>query len=176
MNCPLCKIPLDQALLSNVGVNFCSRCYGLWFEENELQDAKDEKDKNLRWLDIDLWKDDAKFRIERGQKICPADRLPLYEVRYGDSSVKLDVCNICHGIWLDRGEFKSIIVYLQEKADYEILHHAMKNVAEEIWEIFSGPEMLREELLDFLMVMKLVSYKLAAQHPRIVELIRVLPH
>lgn len=174
-NCPLCKIPLDQALLSNVGVDYCSRCYGLWFEEDELQEAKDQKDENLRWLDIDLWKDETKFRIERGQKICPTDRLPLYEVRYGDSSVKLDVCNICHGIWLDRGEFKSIIVYLQKKADYEILHHAMKNVAEEIWEIFSGPEMLREELLDFLMVMKLVSYKFAAQHPRIADLVRSIP-
>ena len=56
-NCPLCKIPLDQALLSNVGVDYCSRCYGLWFEEDELQEAKDQKDENLRWFDIDLWKD-----------------------------------------------------------------------------------------------------------------------
>ena len=176
MKCPQCNIDLDQALLSNVAVDFCSRCYGLWFEEDELQEAKDEKDRDLRWLDIDLWKDETKFRIARGQKICPADRLPLYEVRYGESPIRLDVCNICHGIWLDRGEFKGIIAYLKDKADYEVLHSAMKNVAGELWEIFSGPEILREEVLDFLTVMKLVSYKFAAQHPRIVELIRTLPH
>ena len=51
----------------------------------------------------------------------------------------------------------------------------MKNVAEEIWEVFSGPEMLREELLDFLMITKLVSYKLAAQHPRIAALLNSIP-
>src|SRR3989344_2264128 len=105
MTCPICKVHLDQAVLSGVEVDYCPKCLGLWFEEEEVRWAKDLKDRDLNWLDIDLWKDEDKFLISPGQKLCPQDRLPLYETGYGDSGIKVDLCNICHGIWLDRGEF-----------------------------------------------------------------------
>jgi Zn-finger nucleic acid-binding protein len=203
MLCPICKIQLDRAVLSGVEVNYCPSCLGLWFEEDELRWAKDYKDRNLRWLDIDLWKDETKFRISPGKKLCPRDRFPLYETAYGDSGihpvksakggarpvkseelfnrgkqfngVKVDVCNLCHGIWLDRGEFKKIIQYLREKADQEILNHYLKNLRSEFWEIFAGPETLKEEIEDFLIVLKLLNYKLAVQHPAIARIIASLP-
>lgn len=175
MKCPLCKIPFEQTIIAHVEVDYCPRCYGLWFEEDELQWAKDEKDRDLRWLDIDLWKDSSQFKIDLGGKLCPADRLPLYEVRYGDSIVKVDVCNLCHGIWLDRGEFKEIIVYLREKGEHEVLHHYARTLSEELWEVFSGPEILREELLDFLVILKLLKYKFAAQYPTLSQLMLSLP-
>ncbi len=175
MVCPLCNIKLHNALLSGVDIDYCPRCYGLWFEEDELQSAKDEKDRNLRWLDIDLWRDKTRFRISRQHKLCPFDRMPLYEVRYGDSIVKVDVCNLCHGVWLDRGEFKGIIAYLQEKGEHATLYHYLRNLKEELWEVFYGPELLREELLDFLTVLKLLRYKFAVQYPHLFEAISLLP-
>lgn len=176
MKCPLCHIPFEQAIIANVEVDYCPRCYGLWFEENELQWAKDEKDRNLRWLDINLWKDSSQFRVGwEGGRLCPADHMLLYNVGYGDSNVKVDVCNVCRGIWLDRGEFKEIIVYLQEKGEHEVLYHYAKNLFEELWEVFSGPEILREEVLDFLTILKLLKYKFAAQHPAISQLMLSLP-
>ena len=98
--------------------------------------------------------------------------MPFYEVRYGDAGVRVDVCSLCHGIWLDRGEFKEIIEYLKEKGEYEILQHYAKNLFEELWEVFSGPEILREEVLDFLTILKLLRYKLAVQHPTISKFMR----
>lgn len=176
MRCPVCKHrKLDQAILSGVEVDYCPRCYGLWFEENELQWAKDEQDRDLRWLDIDVWKDESQFRVSRGRKLCPLDRLPLYEVYYGDSSIKVDVCNICRGTWLDRGEFKDIVAYLKEKQEHEVLYHYLKNIKEEIWEIFSGPEMLKEEVFDLLAILKLLQYKFLVQHPKIAAIISALP-
>ena len=175
MLCPLCKIGLEKAILYNVEVNYCPRCLGIFFEENELEWSKDVKDENLRWLDIDLWKDISKFRISRNQKLCSFCRLPLYEVRYGDSEIRVDLCNLCHGIWLDRGEFKRIIEYLKEKANYEILNKYTKNLLEEFSEIFIGPESLREEILDFLTILKILSYKFAARHATISQIILNLP-
>lgn len=137
--------------------------------------AKDYKDRKLRWLDIDLWQDEGKFRISPGQKLCPWCRLPLYETTYGDSGIKVDVCNICHGIWLDRGEFKKIIKYLKKEADQEILEHYLKNLREEFWEIFFGPETLKEEIDDFLTILKLLNYKFAVQYPVIAKIILSLP-
>lgn len=173
--CPQCNLRLPQALLIGVEVDYCPSCYGLWFEENELEWAKDEKDRNLRWLDIDLWKDAARFQLTRGRKVCPVEHLPLYEVRYGDSDVKIDACSVCHGIWLDRGEFIEIVEYLKEKGYQEVMHRYAENLLSELWEVFSGPEMLQEEILDFLTILKLLRYKFLAQHPVISQLMLSLP-
>lgn len=175
MNCPHCKIHLGSAVLSGVEIDYCPKCFGLWFEEEELRWAKDYKDRDLRWLDIDLWLDDEKFKISPGRKLCPHDRLPLYETDYGDSKIRVDVCNICHGIWLDRGEFQKIIAYLKERADKEVLEHYLKNLREELWEVFAGPQSLREEIDDFLTILKLLNYKFSVQHPTISKIISNMP-
>lgn len=175
MSCPQCNLKLDQALLAGVEVDYCPSCYGLWFEEDELQWARDEKDRDLRWLDIELWKDPVKFHVSRGGKLCPVDRMPLYEVRYGDSSVRVDVCSVCHGVWLDRGEFIEIVEYLKEKGHEEIMRRYAKNLVEELWEVFAGPEMLRDEVLDFLTILKILRYKFMVQHPIISRLMLSLP-
>jgi len=173
--CPKCKIPLSSTILCNVEVDFCPRCYGLWFEEEELRWAKDEKDVYVRWLDIDLWRDKEKFKISYGIRLCPSCRVPLYEVYYGDSGIIVDVCNLCHGIWLDRAEFKKITDWLREKADYMILNSYAKTLFRELAEIFTGPETLREEVLDFLIVLKLLNYKITIQQPELAKMILQLP-
>ena len=173
--CPKCKVPLSSMILCNVEVDYCPKCLGLWFEEEELRWAKDEKDESLKWLDIDLWKNKKKFKISYGIRLCPSCRLPLYEIYYGDSGVIVDVCNLCHGVWLDRAEFKKIIDWLKEKADYETLNNYAKNLFEELIEVFIGPETLREEILDFLAILKLLNYKFAVKYPTISEIIVKLP-
>ena len=175
LKCPICKKNLTSALFYNVEVDYCSRCLGVWFEEDELRLAKDAKDEDLKWLDIDLWKDRKKFKISYGIRLCPSCRLPLYEVYYGDSGIIVDVCNLCHGIWLDRAEFKKIIDWLRQKADYEILNNYVKNLLKEFAEIFIGPETLREEILDFLTILKILNYKFATKHPIISRIISQTP-
>ena len=175
INCPRCQKKLDKAIFYNAEVDYCPQCLGIFFEEDELRQAKDVKDKNLRWLDIDLWQDERKFRISYGIRLCPGCRLPLYEVYYGDSKIIVDVCNLCQGIWLDRGEFKKIIEYLKEKADWKVLNEYAKALSEEFWEIFTGPGTLKEEILDFLIILKVLNYKFGIQHPKITKIISNLP-
>jgi Zn-finger nucleic acid-binding protein len=175
MICPLCKKDLEKAIFYGVEVDYCPTCLGLWFEEDELRLAKDKKDENLRWLDIDLWKRKNKFKIYLGERLCPACRLPLYEVYYGDSRIIVDFCSLCKGVWLDRGEFKRIIEYLRTKADFEILNNYANNLFQEAAEILIGSETLREEILDFLTVLKLLNYKFAVRYPTITNIISNLP-
>lgn len=182
MLCPICKKTLSSTIFHNVEVNYCPQCLGLWFEQDELRWAKDEKDKDLRWLDIDLWKSKSDFKISYGRRLCPSCRVPLYEVYYGRSGdlparrrVIVDLCNFCQGIWLDRAEFKKIVDWLKEKADYEILNNYAKNLFLELAEVFVGPETLREEIFDFLTILKLLNYKFTAQHPAISKIILGLP-
>ncbi len=165
MECPNKHSKLEKALFHDVEVDYCPECLGIWFDQDELAYAKDDKDQQLNWLDFDIWRDKGKFKLSKSDRHCPVDRAGLVQVAYDESNVKVDFCKMCQGIWLDRGEFKQIIVYLKKKADYEILHRYAKNLALELWEVFAGPQKFREELEDFLMLLKLFNYKFAAQHP-----------
>ena len=171
MNCPIDNEKLEKVSFHNVEVDYCPKCLGIWFDENELRLAKDDKDKNLNWADFDIWRDKGKFKTLRISKFCPVCRVGLIEVSYDQSKTKIDFCKMCQGIWLDRGEFKQIIAYLKNKSDYEILHNYTKNIVSELWEVFSGPETFRNELEDFLTLLKLFNYKFIVQHPHLNTLI-----
>jgi len=187
MNCPSDNEKLEKVLFHNVEVDYCPKCLGMWFDEDEFRMAKDDKDKNLNWVDVDLWRDKGKFEISRSLKHCPVCRAGLVEVGYDKSKVnphtrtsfgvgvKMDFCKMCQGIWLDRGEFKQIINYLKNKSDYEILHNYTRNLVSELWEVFSGPEAFRSELEDFLTLLKLFNYKFVVQHPHLNRMISEMP-
>ncbi len=171
MICPNGHKNLEKAFFHNVEVDYCPECLGIWFDKDELGWARDDKDLQLNWLDFDIWRDKARFEISASSRRCPVCRIPFAKVNYDHSSVNIDFCKKCQGIWLDRGEFKQIIVYLKKKADYEILHHYTKNLAQQLWEVFSGPKSFREELFDFLMLLKLFNYKFVVQYPLLNNLI-----
>lgn len=171
MECPRDKEHLEKILFHSVEVDYCPKCLGVWFDKDELRFAKDARDRQLNWLDFDLWRDKSKFKVLHSNIHCPVCRAGLTEVAYDQSKVKIDFCKMCGGIWLDRGEFKQIINYLKNKSDYEILNHYSKNLVLELWEVFSGPEKFRSELSDFLTIIKLFNYKFITQHPLLNTLI-----
>jgi len=176
MNCPNCeKELLKEIVFNNTAVDYCPKCLGLWFDEDELRQAKDEKDKGLNWLDIDLWEDEKKFCLGQGRKVCPKDAVPLYEVGYGNSGIRVDICEQCRGIWLDRGEFKKIIAYLKNKGNLETLNNYFANFVAEGIEVFTGPETLKEEFADFVSLLKVLNYKFLVQHPYLASAIMSLP-
>jgi len=175
MFCPNDNEYLEKVLFHDIEVDYCPKCLGIWFDKDELRLAKDDKDKNLNWVDVDLWRDKKRFKVSLSDRRCPVCRISLREVGYDDSKVKVDFCKMCEGVWVDRGEFKQIINYLKRKSDYEILHRYAKNLSLELWEVFSGPETLREELGDFLTLLKLFNYKFITKHPYINILIEDLP-
>ncbi len=176
MFCSNCqKIQLNRAIFNKTEVDYCIQCLGIWFEQDELRQAKDQKDPSLQWLDVDLWEDKTKFQVGKTAKICPVDFVPLYQIEYNGSEIKVDLCDTCHGIWLDGGEFKKIIAFLKAKKADELLHHYLSNLVEEGKEIFVGPETFREEVDDFLMLVKLFNDKFVVQHPNISQIILGLP-
>ena len=174
MECPVCKKELEKAILHDIEIDYCPKCFSVWFDEDELRQVKDTRDPELNWVDIDLWRDKKKFEISKGGILCPKCRMPLYEVKYDKSRTQVDLCSLCQGVWLNRGEFRRIIKYLKEKSDYEVLYHFSRSLMQEFGEIFIGPEELRSEVVDFLSLLKLLSYKFRTQHLHIAEAIRVI--
>lgn len=176
MKCPIHKdTHLEQAIFYDTEVDYCPVGLGVWFDEGEFRIAKDSKDKNLDWMDIDLWEDKTKFKISKEDKECPKCGVPMYEVKYGDSNVKVDICNLCNGVWLDRGEFKKIIDYLRKKLSEEVLHNYTNNLVEEAAEVFTGPESLEDEISDVITVVGLFKHRLSVKYPLISDIISDLP-
>ena len=96
---------MKKTVFYGTEVDYCPRCLGLWFEKDELRQAKDDKTPALNWLDVDLWADKKKLRVSFSDKkcpsCCPSCSVPMYSVEYGDSGITVDICNVCKGVWLD---------------------------------------------------------------------------
>ena len=175
--CPNCKTDsLREINFHKTRVERCDKCHGLWFDRDELSHAVAQDDKFLEWLDIDLWKNKEGFKVAPSGKICPVCDKNIYQIEYDKSDIQIEICNSCHGLWLDSGEFKKIIDYLNQKVDAESLGEYFKDSIKQAEEIFTGPKELSVEVRDFFIVNKLLEYKFLSQHPIFTRLIANLPH
>jgi len=175
MRCPKCTKNLDEVVVNNCKINRCSMCGGIWFDKDELNMIKDERDKNLSWLDFDLWSDESKLKASGTFIDCPRDGSPLFKIKYGPSDVMVDICLQCHGIWLDKDELDKILLDLKQKVNSETLPEYLKDLEEEVKDIVLEPHHTKEDLRNIAIIMKLMEYRLAAQHPKITEITSVLP-
>lgn len=176
MRCPKCEQSLEEFSIQGIGVERCKKCGGIWFGKDELKKIRDERDKNLSWLDFDLWSDANQLESEEGDFIsCPNDSKDLFKIKYGTSGVIVDVCLDCYGVWLDKGELDKILNKLEEKVNSETLPEYLKDLGEEIKELLFERGNSKEEIRNIFILMKLIEYRLAAQHPRIAEITSVLP-
>ncbi len=175
MKCSQDNEKLIQFDYKGVVLHICPHDNSIWFDQDELRQAKDAKDEYLRWVDADLWKEKGKFRISKSELLCPRDRVPLYETRYNESDIVVDVCSVCEGMRLDKGEFDKIIDYLRDRVSRETITGYLKDIGEEGFELFSGPEGFSSEAKDLLMVMKLLTYRIGVQFPLLKDIIQHLP-
>src|SRR3972149_3801618 len=156
LKCPKDQHNLKSASLKGVRIDECPKCGGKWFDRDELRVAKDRTDDDLRWLDFDLFNDDAnKYKTRPSLKKCPKDLENMTELEYMDSKVKVGKCDVCKGVWLDKSEFEKIIKYLENKVISEPASEYRKAVLKELEEIVTGPENTFSEIKDFFAVLRL---------------------
>lgn len=172
MKCPNCKNNLSERInIGGVTIDKCFTCNGFWFDGDELRKAKDEKAIYAKWFDFDLWKEQPLFQAKETTRLCPLDCINLFKLNYGNSTVEIDACRKCNGIWTDRGEFEKIIEYVKNESDLELLRNYTKKLIEEGKEVFTGTESVRSEIADLLLVIKMFQYKFMVQHPILTKII-----
>lgn len=174
MKCPNNHESFQEIRIGNVKVDRCSVCEGLWFNQDELRQAKDLQEKYATWFDFDLWNDKKNFKPTQSSRHCPVDEIPMFKVSYKGSTVEIDTCKKCFGFWLDKNEFKNIVEFVKSRSAYDLIHNYTKSLIEEGKEIFTGPESLRSEVNDFLMVVKLLQFKVFA-NPTLAQVLLSLP-
>ena len=171
MKCPNCKNELKKLVYKDIELDQCLNCGGMWFDGGELRNVKDREDEFLQWLDTDLFSDPKQFIGAYSTMTCPKDKDPLYEISYNNADIKIDVCRKCQGIWLDKGEYESLIAFLKRAIFREDAGQYMEHLEDQLKKIFTGKEDMISEIRDAYIVFRLLENRIVSQWPRIEEIV-----
>jgi Zn-finger nucleic acid-binding protein len=174
MDCPNDGSTLENYEVDSVDVGKCPQCQGLWFTKGELLQAKKAEGLDESWLGFDLWSDQDAFKAEKSSRKCPTCGHAMAEITYGTTDVKVDYCLEEHGIWLDQGEFESIIDALQEEILSKSLPEYVSISLEEAKEIFTGDKGPIHEWKDFHQVYRLMVYRVLVDNPKLMDFLITL--
>ena len=104
--CPKCRQRLlDPTQVRGVEIDVCQGCGGLWFDHLELERViLADEDPIYPRLEKGIVAELGAKKAETAW-LCPRCRhcLTTYAI-CSEPSLEVDVCEACHGIWLDRGE------------------------------------------------------------------------
>ncbi len=104
MICPKCQVARltkRRAKGKDFAVEYCLKCKGVWFDRDEHEEVMHEAIKELEVPG------DAQKDVEC---LCPKCNKALYAFDYPQTHVTIDMCKRCGGLWVDRGEFKEILI------------------------------------------------------------------
>lgn len=148
--CPVGDGTLSTYRVFHMDFEGCPRCKGVWLAHDELRKLKNKEDEgSLRWLNDEIEAID-KTTIVAGKRSCPhCAPAKMVSVIFGRSSVMVDWCPSCRGIWLDRGEFEAITDYLKAELDAMPAKAIGAHLAEDLGRVVKGgPESRLAELRD----------------------------
>lgn len=95
-------------------------------------------------------------------------------ISYADTGVMVDYCADGHGVWLDKGEFQTIIEALENEIESMDVSDYVAASLEEAGEIFVGGEGFVSDWKDFLTVTRLLQYRVLVENPKVAELLNAL--
>jgi Zn-finger nucleic acid-binding protein len=175
MKCPDCQSSLQETDYRGIRIDECPECRGRWFARDELREAKDRTDDDLRWLDFDPFLDEATpYEVRSEGRQCPTCARAMGSMTYETSGVVIDKCAGCHGIWLNHGEFEKIVEHLEQIVSSETASEFIRTAGKQASQIVTGPEGPISEIRDFLAVLRLLELRLAVEHPRIANAVQAV--
>jgi Zn-finger nucleic acid-binding protein len=168
MKCPECKTVLNRRKIGDVAVDECPGCRGLWFDKDELAAVRDEIDPDLRWMDFNIWLQDPRFEVTDQPHHCPGcAEVVMQRIAYQDPAASILYCPACEGVWLDAGDLSQIITALTREADSMTAPEYVRESLREASEILNRPRDLVSEWRDLKAVLRLLSYRIFVENPKL---------
>ena len=163
--CSRCNQQMGKTRVASVDIDECPKCKGLWFEDGEFRLAKDQTDRDLGWMDFEIWKHPERFRVGERSINCPGCGTGMVGIRYGETAVTVDCCTTCHGLWLEKGEFQKIVRALTNELTSKSAGQYVEVSLHEAAELFTGSESLLSEWRDLKAVLRLLQLRFFVEHP-----------
>ncbi len=125
--CPRCRLTLKSIDLSTKKsflIERCERCYGLFFDPNELEALLEKETAHVYGIDFQrlgrLMQEKHTGSFPVAYLKCPVCLTPMHRVNFGSrSGVIVDRCKD-HGVWLDNGELHQLLEWV--KSGGALLH------------------------------------------------------
>ena len=107
MKCPKCLAEMETTHFSDIEVDRCTRCYGLFFDHLERETLKLMEGAEI--LDIGDEFVGAKFN-EILDVSCPRCATKMDHILHTDPfEIKFECCPECKGTYFDAGEFRDYL-------------------------------------------------------------------
>jgi Zn-finger nucleic acid-binding protein len=174
MNCPVDGSALQENRIGHVAVHECPQCNGMWFDEGELEKARDEANPNLSWMDFNLWKSPQKYQVSVHHLTCPRDQRAMAMVVDEHSGIGVDICLECHGIWLESGEFQRILDALENEMASMPEGEYLRDSLREAGELLRSPGQFVSQWQHFTTVLRLMEFRVLSRNPRLRDTLMVL--
>ena len=120
MICPKCKSDMIVVEHSNIELDYCTNCQGMWFDAGELElllESMSLEDPDLFLDNILSNKEDESSEKKRK---CPVCGEKMKKTKISQQPVILvDACMQGHGLWFDAGEVGQMIKQVAEKQSGE---------------------------------------------------------
>jgi Zn-finger nucleic acid-binding protein len=155
----------------------CPKCKGIWLVKDELRKLKNKAEGgSLRWLNDEI-ENIEKTSVVATQRPCvKCKTAKMVSVIFGKSSIVIDWCPQCHGMWLDRGEFDAITDYLRDELPHVHTKDIEKRAAEDLKRVVTGgPESRFDELRDATADVHALINATIFEHPVLFSLITGIP-
>lgn len=167
-SCPACGNALSLYTVFSLDFEGCSKCKGVWLVSDELRKLKNrEADGSLRWLNDEIESIDKASAIPTKRPCIKCAGVNMISVIFGNSSIVIDWCPNCHGIWLDRGAFDAITAYLEDERAHAQPKEIEKHAAADIKHAVSGgPESRLDELRDAKSALSTLISATIFEHPK----------
>ena len=131
--CPVCHTHMSTINISKkspLHVERCSKCFGIFFDKNELELMIEETlkgDREFNFIKLSQILQNPRFTNNIVYRKCPVCKKTMQRKNFMKrSGVVTDVCRE-HGIWLDSGELRHIMEWLkvggEERIQKEKKHH-----------------------------------------------------
>jgi Zn-finger nucleic acid-binding protein len=175
MNCPDCKNILKSVECKGIAIQECAKCGGKWFKRDELRRVETKEDDGLRWIDFEPFSKSAeKLGVSPEGKVCPECLKEMGSLTYKESSVVIDKCPVCRGVWLGRGELAKIVLYLKNLVDTASAGELSKGTFKEFFKIFTFHEDVVSEVKDLFAVFYLLELRIALGNPGLANAVQKL--
>ena len=164
--CPVDGATLDLYSIFSMEFEGCPKCHGMWLVKDELRKLKNEAlEGRLHWLNDEV-DNVEKTTAVPSERACPKSHGKMLSVAFGKSSIVIDWCPKCHGIWLDRAEFDSILEYLNTEAANATRKDVEKEIVQDLKKLWKGdPESRATEVADIAAAVMALANVTVFEHP-----------
>jgi len=106
LKCPVCpEKELVQHDENGTAVDYCEGCGGIWLAKGELNKIVHPHEGDLEFCTQENSEDGVQTQL--GCPVCENEKL-VKDNFIEFSDIKLEYCNKCEGIWLEKGELDAI--------------------------------------------------------------------